>query len=269
MKNLDDIGPNGKKIKTWLPDALHFQRGVQNLRVRDLEIEFPLQLKPTSEGNGSANGHINGTTNSPQLGKTSSQQIDTLLIQRAWWDAILQCYAHTKTSPQRMPLEMRITAGSEVTLAPQRGHTLGTCSIEILTLHSVADLWPAYAQSILDKWTSYRDNDDKLVVARPHWAKEWYGYTVRGRRWEEILRDEKNENGGFKGEIEEWRQLVGRLGARDGWTAGEARRRFGNDMLDWMFWGVERSETPESLVKNEMGEKKQGKATRFFESCFK
>jgi len=42
MQNLDDIGENGSPIKTWLPDALHFQRGVQNIRVRDLEVEIPV-----------------------------------------------------------------------------------------------------------------------------------------------------------------------------------------------------------------------------------
>lgn len=29
-------------IKTWLPDALHFQRAIQNIRVRDLEVEIPV-----------------------------------------------------------------------------------------------------------------------------------------------------------------------------------------------------------------------------------
>uniref|UniRef100_A0A0D2XL55 Uncharacterized protein n=1 Tax=Fusarium oxysporum (strain Fo5176) TaxID=660025 RepID=A0A0D2XL55_FUSOF len=90
---------------------------------------------------------------------------------------------------------------SEVTLAPQRSHKLGTCAIEILTLKVVADIWEPYAQQVLDKWINYKDNDGKQVVIRPHWAKEWYPYTVDGNPWIEKLKKEtyKNEIAEFKG----------------------------------------------------------------------
>lgn len=42
MKNLDEVKDRDKPIKTFLPDALHFQRGIQNLRVRDIEVELPV-----------------------------------------------------------------------------------------------------------------------------------------------------------------------------------------------------------------------------------
>ncbi|ENH68064.1 hypothetical protein FOC1_g10001764 [Fusarium oxysporum f. sp. cubense race 1] len=155
MKNLDERKENEKPIRTLLPNALHFQRGVQNIRVRDMEVEIPLHAKK-------------GTTN----------ERDYTNVQRAWWDAIITCYDNIKTCPMRMPLEMRIMGSSEVTLAPQRGHKLGTCAIEILTLKVVADIWEPYAQQVLDKWINYKDNDGKQVVIRPHWAKEWYPYTV-------------------------------------------------------------------------------------------
>jgi hypothetical protein len=285
MKNLDDIGPHGKKIKTWVPDALHFQRGVQNLRVRDMEVEFPLQPKLTSttDANGTAdatttvNGHIDSTPTPASADSPTKQppQIDFRLVQRAWWDAILSAYAATKTCPQRMPLEMRIMSGSNVTLAPQRNHTHGTCAIEILTLHNVADIWPAYAQGVLDKWTSYTDSAGKVVPVRPHWAKEWYGYTVRGRPWEEVLRDNMRDEGGFKDELAEWRGLIGRLAARDGWNAAEARRRFGNEMLDWLVWGVEGKRVSDSsglsasVDKDKRKEAPQpGLAKRVLRSCF-
>lgn len=305
MKNLDDIGPNGKKIKTWIPDALHFQRGVQNLRVRDLEVEFPLQpkLKPEADGdivhtnatNGDANGHANGEANGHANGAANGtvalaptaatktptrQEIDFTLVQRAWWDAILSAYAATKTCPQRMPLEMRIMSGSNVTLAPQRGHKLGTCAIEILTLHNVADIWPAYAQGVLDKWTSYTAADTgKTIPVRPHWAKEWYGYSVRGRPWEEVLRNESAAEGGFSAETAEWRGLVGRLAARDGWTTADARSRFGNETLNWLFWGMERdvrfsgstmasAEKDKEKEKEKSGQKKAGVVKRVLKSCF-
>ncbi|KAJ9610462.1 hypothetical protein H2200_005239 [Cladophialophora chaetospira] len=269
MKNLDDIGPKGKKIKTWVPDALHFQRGVQNLRVRDLEVEFPLQPKHKSAANGDANGHVNDDVSAPKA--NSPQEIDFTLVQRAWWDAILAAYAAIKTCPQRMPLEMRIMADSKVTLAPQRGHTLGTCAIEILTLHNVADIWPAYAQGVLDKWTGYKDAEGQPVPVRPHWAKEWYGYTVKGQRWEEVLRDEESQNGGFKNEIAEWRGLVGRLASRDGWTTMDARRRYGNETLDWLFWGQDAARLSGSTIASADEAKqlkKGGKVRRVFESCF-
>jgi hypothetical protein len=74
-----------------------------------------------------------------------------------------------------MPLEMRIMGDSNVVMAPQRGNKWGTCSIEVLTLQASAKEagWEGFAQSVLDKWMSYRDGDGKLLKTRPHWAKEW------------------------------------------------------------------------------------------------
>lgn len=274
MKNLDDVGPHGKKIKTWVPDALHFQRGVQNIRVRDLEVEFPLQPKLTST-TGAVDGAVNGANGAISIEKT--KQIDLTLVQRAWWDAIISCYSAIKTCPQRMPLEMRIMSSSQVTLAPQRGHELGTCSIEILTLHDAADIWQPYAQEVLDKWSSYRDSAGKLVPVRPHWAKEWYGYTLRGRKWEEVLKEEESQNGGYKQEIQEWRALVGKLAARDAWKIDDARMRFGNEALDALIW-QDRGPTPVSLEsvsdmdgtpkhpKNKNKKKSLGR--RLWQSCF-
>lgn len=280
MKNLDDVGKNGDPIKTWVPDALHFQRGVQNLRVRDLEVEFPLQPKETRDANGVANGHVNGNINGsvrPVTEKT--KDIDFTLVQRAWWDAILACYDAIKDCPQRMPLEMRIMAGSQVTMAPQRGHELGTCAIEILTLHNVADIWQPYAQKVLDKWTGYKDSEGRIVPVRAHWAKEWFGYTVRGRKWEEIFKEEESQNGGFRKEIAEWRGLMGQLATRDAWRVDDARARFGNEVLDWLFWqppgtaalssrpdGPSENGTP--VPKTEEKKERTSFGRRLLQSCF-
>src|SRR4051812_11723387 len=58
---------------------------------------------------------------------------DYYIIQRAWWDAISATYKpQFWRGPLRMALEMRITGGSAVLMAPQR-HNEATCSIEILT----------------------------------------------------------------------------------------------------------------------------------------
>src|SRR5690606_17927194 len=51
-----------EEIRTYLIDALHFRRGVQNMRVRDIELQIPIPLE---------NGKPNWT-----------------IVQRAWWDAI-------------------------------------------------------------------------------------------------------------------------------------------------------------------------------------
>jgi hypothetical protein len=283
MKNLDDVGEHGKAIKTWLPDALHFQRGVQNIRVRDLEVEFPLQPATpttTTSVNGTANGHSDGHANGHMNGGTEptadqKQGVDFTLVQRAWWDAITSCYDAIATCPQRMTLEMRIMSSSEVTLAPQRGHTLGTCSIEILTLHDVANIWQPYAQKVLDKWSNYRNAQGQRVPVRPHWAKEWYNYTVHGRPWQDVLKTEDTANGGYRKEIEEWRGLIGKLAARDAWKVDDARKRFGNEALDQLFWhdgAAKPSVLEQPLAPQPNGTPPKPKKTnlvrRLLQSCF-
>ena len=117
------------EVKTYLPDALHFQRSIQNIRVRDLEVEMPLVGKKGS------------TADKPE--------IDYAPIQRAWWDAILLTYANSKTCPMRMPLEMRIMGGSDIIMSPQRHNELGTCAIEVLTLYSARDVWQPFGKKVM------------------------------------------------------------------------------------------------------------------------
>lgn len=105
--------------------------------------------------------------------KQDPTEVDYSTVQRAWWDAILKAYEHSKDCPQRMPLEIRIMGGSDMIMAPQRGNSLGTAAIEILTLQSAVDIWQPYAQEVLDKWISYTDADGKKLTTKPHWAKEW------------------------------------------------------------------------------------------------
>ncbi|UPL03342.1 hypothetical protein LCI18_014276 [Fusarium solani-melongenae] len=207
MKNLDERKVGEKPIRTLLPNALHFQRGVQNIRVRDLEVEIPLHAK-----------------------KGTTDQRDYTNVRRAWWDAIKTCYANVDTCPMRMPLEMRIMGSSEVIMAPQRGHKLGTCAIEILTLRAVADIWEPYAQQVLDKWATYKDNDGKQIVVRPHWAKEWYQYKVNGKPWVEKLRNEV-----YQSEITEFKGLMAEIGKKHGWTLSDLKKTFSNEVLDYLY----------------------------------
>lgn len=40
MNSLPDVKDG--QLKTFLPDALHFRRTIQNVRVRDVEVEMPV-----------------------------------------------------------------------------------------------------------------------------------------------------------------------------------------------------------------------------------
>lgn len=200
-----------KPVKTFLTDALHFQRAIQNVRVRDLEVEMPLLPK-----------------------KEDQKRVDYTLVQKAWWDAILKVYQHTDTCPMRMPLEMRIMGGSDIIMAPQRGNALGTCSIEVLTLYSAREIWQGFAQEILDTWMKLRDADPegRKLDIRPHWAKEWKEFKVDGKPWPLVLRDEV-----YKEEVVEFNDTLSAIGKEHGWTREDLRQRFGNEYFNWFFWG--------------------------------
>lgn len=201
----------GQLIKTPVPNGLHFRRAIQNTRVRDLEVEIPLQPTPDN----------------PEIPSFD-------LVRRAWWDAIIYAYnpAALTTCPQRMPLEMRIMGSSSATLAPQRHNTLGTCSIEILTLQANNPTWQAYSQAVLDIWMSYKDASGGWLRTRPHWSKEWIGYEVRGGSMLGYLKGEA-----YKDEILEFRDKLARIGVKHGWTLRDLSRRFSNDMFDVLVFG--------------------------------
>lgn len=145
------FGPLNSHIKTYLPDALHFRRGIQNMRVRNLEIELPI----------------------PPLASDPTQP-DFSIVQQAWWDAIIESYRDID-APLRIALELRIMGDSSVIMAPQRGNKFGTASIEIASsMAAVADnTWIPYAQRITDKWMALPGENGAVLNSRPHWAKEW------------------------------------------------------------------------------------------------
>ena len=201
-----------KKVKTYVTDALHFQRAIQNVRVRDTEVEIPLMPKADKP-----------------------DQVDYSTVQRAWWDAILLCYANSRECPQRFPLEMRIMSGSDVVMAPQRHNALGTCAIEVLTLNAVdKGLWTGYAQQVLDKWLSYTDAQGKPLKTRPHWAKEWVTYKAGGQPWVKKLKHET-----YRDEIREFREVLAAIGREQGWTLADLKRRFSNELFDELIFADE------------------------------
>ncbi|SPJ78890.1 uncharacterized protein FTOL_07281 [Fusarium torulosum] len=202
-----------KHVKTFLPDALHFQRAIQNVRVRDIEVEMPFVAKK---------GNPAGT-------------IDFAPVQQAWWDAIFLTYKNSDKCPIRMPLEMRIMGGSDVIMAPQRGNALGTCSIEVLTLHSASNIWKPFTQSVLDKWMELKDpSTGQRLKTRPHWAKGWDDYTVDGKPWIQRLKAVY-----YKDERQEFLQTLAEIGKEANWSLEDLQARFSNGVFDQFFFDVE------------------------------
>ncbi|KAE8148749.1 hypothetical protein BDV25DRAFT_141489 [Aspergillus avenaceus] len=191
-------------ILTWLPDALHFRRGIQNARVRDLEVEIPLPTKDNLD-----------------------------IVRKAWWQVILLAYKphNIAKCPMRMPLEMRIMGDSDVLMAPQRSNTNGTCSIEVLTPQSMEAKWPRFAQEVLNEWMQLRNWDNLDLNIRPHWAKEWVGLTVDGGSWVKYLKEKS-----YKDEIAKFTAVLEEIGDRQHWTLTDVKERFSNPLLDALFF---------------------------------
>lgn len=232
MMNLPEVKEGDKAIKTHLINGLHFQRAIQNIRVRDMEVEIPLV---------------------PRV--DDATKVDYTLVQQAWWDAIVKCYEHSDTCPQRFPLELRIMGGSNVLLAPQYGNRLGTAAMEILTLQNAVDIWQPYAQEVVDLWCSYKDRNGVRLKTRPHWAKEWYvfclfslfsltlltkqnktrheGYTIDGKPWLEKLKHED-----YAAEIVEFKRILSLIGKKHGWTLEDIQKRFSNELFDGLIYDL-------------------------------
>ena len=226
-----DIKDSQDAIKTQLPNALHFRRAIQNVRVRDVEIEIPLAA--------TSNASSSTTTN-------ASASIDWSLVQKAWWDAILTAYDEDfiDQCPQRMPLELRITGDSNVVMAPFRGNGLGTCSIEVLTLESVREIWHPFAQAVLDKWMNLKDSKGNYLKSRPHWAKEWYPFNVNRAAADNkiismpMIDYVKNI---YHDDIAEFKTILGKIGESQGWSLDEARARFSNDLWDEIIYNADKN----------------------------
>ncbi|KAF8318789.1 hypothetical protein DL93DRAFT_2054313 [Clavulina sp. PMI_390] len=203
MAALPNVKPDGQSINALQSDALHFRRGIQNFRVRDTEWEIPI---PGKQG-----------------------KRDYEFIQRAWWDGIIAMY-EDKNAPVRIALEMRLTGGSDVLLAPQHGNDtadrFGTVSIEVLTTTTTdPELWKDFKQKIANTWTSYEDEKGVRVNARPHWAKEWEGININGQPIENYLRT------AYQDVLPQFREIFTRLATRDGNTLETTRARFGNELM--------------------------------------
>ena len=161
---------------------------------------------------------------------------DWSIIQKAWWDAILQIEA--EPSVVRVALEMRIMGGSNITLAPQRGNHLGTCSIEVLsTLNTTPDDWHAFCQKLANKWTSYTDpSTGRPLNTRPHWCKQWSFLSLPDHDGGWMTAPEWMRKIAYKSEIPEFLGQLKRIGVQAGFTLDDLRARFGNELLESIFW---------------------------------
>jgi hypothetical protein len=209
MSQLPDIAPTDPPIVTPLIDALHFRRGIQNMRVWDMELEIP--IPPNADG-----------------------KPDWSVCQRAWWDALTVFYNHSWDAPMRIALEMRIMGGSNITMAPQFGNSYGTCSIEVLTnLNTPPDQWLSYMQQITDKWTSYTDQHGAKLNVRPHWAKQWKGLTFFGQPVEQYLVSQA-----YRDRLPEFASALAAVASAGGYPLATLKQRFSNPLLDTTFQSI-------------------------------
>lgn len=209
MLALPPNGPINTEIRTYLMDGLHFRRGVQNMRVRDMELQIPI----------------------PAMANDPTKP-DYSIVQKAWWDAILEVYADPK-APMRIALEMRIMADSDVIMAPQTNNSFGTASIEVLTtMAAVADgTWFPFVQKVANKWMALRDGKGVRLNTRPHWAKEWDGMTVDGKPWKQHLKEVS-----YQEQIPWFKSVLAEIGEQQGWTLDDLKARFSCELLDYIFF---------------------------------
>jgi hypothetical protein len=205
--------PDGETITTPLIDALHFRRGIQNMRVLDMEWEIP----------------IPGRADDPTKPNWSR-------CQDAWWAVIGEVFRLEQQGkvPMRLVLEMRIMGGSDVTMAPQCGNTLGTCAIEVLTwVNTDPGEWAGFMQTITDAWARLTDAGGRPLNLRPHWAKAWQGLKVRGMPIIDYLRTEA-----YADRIPEFKRGLVAVAQAGGTTIKDMQRLFSNSLLDQVFSNV-------------------------------
>ena len=154
----------------------------------------------------------------------------------AWWAVIDEVFRLEQRGkvPMRLVLEMRIMGGSGVTMAPQYGNTLGTCSIEVLTwVNTDPGEWAAFMQTITDAWARLTNASGRPLNLRPHWAKAWQGLKVRGMPIIDYLRTEA-----YADRFPEFKRGLGAVAQAGGTTIKDMQRLFSNSLLDQVFSDV-------------------------------
>ena len=169
----------------------------------------------------------------PKAGSKGIPDFDP--VRRAWWDVINLVYADP-SCPMRLTLELRIMGGSDMLMAPQHGNTLGTASIEVLTVpDAVTDgEWYGFCQKVYEKWAGCPTNAKGVgegIAAnskvRPHWAKEWTSLKMGGTEAKVFLREVA-----YRDEIRIFKDVLAEIGAKQGWGLADLKARFSNKTWD-------------------------------------
>jgi len=199
--------PKGETEVTYLIDALHFRRGIHNMRVMDIEAEIPIPPK-----------------------KDNPNEPDLDLVRQAWWDAI-KCVESDPKAPMRTTLEMRIMGGSNILMAPQADNQW-TCSIEVLTNMNTdrKTVWEPFGQRLLDTWASYKDDKGQPLKVRLHWAKEWQQYTIHGKPIIDYYTTEA-----YKVKIDLFKNAMAKIAENGKTTVKNNMHMFSNPLLDQVF----------------------------------
>jgi hypothetical protein len=199
-------------ISTPLINTLHFQHGIQNMRVLDCELELPLPKAQHRDG--------------PDLDK----------VRKAWWSIINYVYDLKKRGryPMRLTLEMRLTHDSNVHLAPQKGNQWGTCSIEVLTPLGVPNReWTSFMNGVYQRWAAIddqypaTDQDGNRVFLRPHWAKQWQELTIDGETGTDYFTNVLQDS-----QIKPFREGMRAIAEAGGYKLADMFARFGNTTIN-------------------------------------
>jgi len=130
----------------YLCDALHFRRGIHNLRCLDVEALIEIPVKG----------------NEPDLD----------FVRQLWWIGVnlIEDYKRCDKYPVRIALEMRLMGGSKALLAPQYGNKY-TCAIEVLSLLDNHDEFLEFAEKLVNLWYDFSSANNARF--RLHWGKGW------------------------------------------------------------------------------------------------
>lgn len=199
--------PTDLTIKTALPNAQHFRRGYQYMRVRDMELEIPIPALPTDPS-----------------------KPDWSVVRKAWWQVIDLVYS-SPASPMRLTLELIIMGDSNIIMAPQRGNTHGTASIEIATVPEAVpdEEWAPFRQKVCDLWRALAPEGR----VRPHWAQEWSTLRMGDMTATQYLKTVA-----YRAEIVEFKAVLEKIGKRQGWSLNELQQRFSNKLWDEMIFSA-------------------------------
>lgn len=230
-----NLFPDKQDITCSIEDALHIRQGIQNVRTRMIEIEIPIP-------------------------DTFDKQPDWSICQKAWWAVIESVYSEHNMEyfPMRTTLEMRITGGSDILMAPQYGNKR-TCAIEVLTPVAVDHkIWDKFIQEVLDKWSLLKDCEGRYLNIRPHWAKRFDKLIIKRpldwlNEWDETthfnMKDHLTINDqmvyipflaylkfiAFKDQIPLFKNELSKICNAGGYTLEDICTRFSNPFLDEVF----------------------------------